>query len=255
MSAIYSGWLQHQRYAPHPHAFRYPVKQLLLDLDEVDTLFRDRWLWSVDRRNVAEFRRSDFLGDPQQPLIEAVRDRVQVATGARPAGPVRLLTHLRYAGYIFNPVSFYYCYGADGERLEAVLAQITNTPWNERHEYVLPVAAATARGNGWSWDFDKQFHVSPFLPMDCRYRWQYTEPGDTLQVGMQVWRGAEHQFDAHLRMKRRPLDARGLAGLLLTHPLMTAQVIGAIHWQALRLWLKGSPVYAHPTPASREVSR
>ena len=250
-SAIYHGWLRHRRHAPRPHVFRYRIMQLLLDLDELDTVFDRRWLWSVNRRNLAEFRRSDYLGDLGQPLADAVRDRVELALGRRPAGPVRLLTHLRYAGYVFTPVSFYYCYEADGTRLDSIVAEITNTPWRERHQYVLPVATAQASGRALSWDLDKQFHVSPFLPMDCRYRWRFTRPEQDLHVHMQVWREDQRAFDADLVMRRRPLDGRGLARMLVAFPLMTASVITAIHWQALRLWLKGNPVHRHPDIAGK----
>ena len=140
-SAIYEGRVRHRRHAPRAHAFEYRMAQLYLDLDEVDAVFRERWLWSVERPNLASFRRRDFLGDPAQPLAEAVRDRVERASGERPGGPVRLLTHLRYAGYSFNPVSFYYCHAADGA-LHSIVAEITNTPWKERHAYVLPLATA-----------------------------------------------------------------------------------------------------------------
>lgn len=247
-SAIYTGWVQHRRHLPRAHAFGYRIAQLLIDLDEVDTLFNDRWLWSLNRPNLAEFRRSDYLGDPELPLAEAVRQRVQAATGHRPDGPVRLLAHLRYAGYVFNPVSFYYCHEPDGT-LHSVLAEITNTPWRERHAYVLPVSAAQAQGRAWRWDFPKRFHVSPFMPMDCDYRWRFTAPADDLHVHMQVWRQDTCQFDTGLVLQRRPLDGRGLAGVLLRYPLMTAKVIGAIHWQALKLWLKRTPVHDHPSIA------
>ena len=122
------------------------MAQLYIDLDEIDAIFAGRWLWSVNRRNLAEFRRRDFLGPAETPLSEAVRARVMEVTGRRPAGPVRLLTHVRYAGYSFNPVSFYYCFGADSSTLECIVAEITNTPWRERHAYVLPVEAAEAKG-------------------------------------------------------------------------------------------------------------
>jgi DUF1365 family protein len=251
-SAIYSGWVRHSRHLPHPHTFRYPVAQLLIDLDELDTLFERRWLWSVNRRNLAEFRRSDYLGDPDMPLAEAVRERVRAATGHRPGGPVRLLTHLRYGGYVFNPVSFYYCHDGDGA-LDSIVVEITNTPWKERHQYVLPLAAAQAQGRVWRWDFGKRFHVSPFMSMDCDYRWRLTAPGEDLHVHMQVWRAQQHQFDADLVLQRRPLDGRGLAMVLSRYPLMTAQVIGAIHWQALKLWLKRTPIHDHPSKAEKRT--
>jgi hypothetical protein len=112
---------------------------LYLDLDELPRLFEGRWLWSVNRRNIAEFRRSDYLGDPTRPLKDCVLDEVEKATAERPRGAVRLLTHLRYFGHCFNPVSFYYCFDVEGagERLHSIVAEITNTPWKERHRYVL----------------------------------------------------------------------------------------------------------------------
>ena len=245
-SALYEGWVRHRRVAPHPHAFRYRLCLLYLDLDEVDTLFDGRWLWSSGRRNVAEFRRADFLGDPARPLAECVRERVLEATGLQLTGPIRLLTHLRYFGHCFNPVSFYYCFAPDGETLEAVVAEITNTPWRERHAYVLPVAAARARGIAREWRFPKQFHVSPFMPMERAYCWRITAPDASIRVHMDVLKADEREFDATLVLERRPLDGRGLAACLLRYPFMTLRVVAAIHWQALRLWLKRNPVYTHP---------
>lgn len=248
-SAVYEGVVRHRRGTPRPHAFAYRMAQLYLDLDEIETVFRGRWLWSASRRALAEFRRSDFLGPAERPLKEAVKDRVEAATGERPAGPVRLLAHLRYAGLVFNPVSFYYCFDADGETLHSIVAEITNTPWKERHAYVLPVEAAERRGRALGWSFAKRFHVSPFLPMARDYAWRFTVPGDDLRVHMDVLRDGDREFDATLHLQRRPLDAASLRRLLWRHPLMTAQVIGAIHWQALRLWLKRTPVHDHPTRA------
>ncbi|MEG0184114.1 MAG: DUF1365 domain-containing protein [Stenotrophomonas sp.] len=250
-SAIYFGRVEHRRHQPHAHAFSYPVAQLLLDLDELDSLFAGRWLWSVGRRNVAEFRRSDYLGDPAVALAEAVRDHAATVLGRRPDGPVRLLTHLRFGGHVFNPVSFYYCYCADGETLDCIVAEITNTPWKERHAYVLPAASAQRQGRALRWQFDKAFHVSPFMQMDCAYDWRFTPPADDLHVHMQVWRDGQRQFDATQRMHRRPLDGPGLARVLACYPLMTLQVVAAIHWQALRLWLKRNPVHDHPSLAEK----
>lgn len=247
-SAVYEGVVTHRRLAPHPHAFSYRMAQLYLDLDEIDRVFARRWLWSSEHRNLAQFRRGDYLGPAWLPLAEAVRRRVEQATGRRPVGPIRLLTHLRYFGYQFNPVSFYYCYAADGATLVCIVAEITNTPWRERHAYVLPIETAQKHARALQWKFPKTFHVSPFMPMERGYDWRFTVPGETLHVHMDVLRDGAREFDAHLQLKRLPLTGASLARVLWRYPLMTAQVVGAIHWQALRLWLKRNPVHAHPQP-------
>lgn len=247
-SAIYEGVVRHRRLAPHAHAFDYKMAQMYLDLDEVDTLFARHWLWSNERRNVAQFRRSDYLGPTELSLADAVRERVEKATGERANGPIRLLTHLRYFGYSFNPVTLYYCFAEDGITLTCVVAEITNMPWRERHAYVLPVDTAQTHGRALGWIFPKAFHVSPFMPMAREYAWRFTTPGDDLRVHMDVLRDGEREFDATLSLQRQPLTSASLARVLWRYPLMTAQVVGAIHWQALRLWLKRNPIYDHSQP-------
>ena len=250
-SAVYEGFVTHRRYEPQAHAFSYRMAQLYLDLDELDAAFAGRWLWSVGRRNLAEFRRSDFMGPSDTPLADAVRDCVARATGTRPAGPVRLLTHLRYAGYSFNPVSFYYCFGTDSQTLEHVVAEITNTPWRERHVYVLDTGSAQRQGRALQWSFAKAFHISPFMPMDRSYRWQFTVPGQNLYVHMDVLRNEEREFDAVLALQHRPLTAGSLRRVLWRYPLMTTQVITGIYWNALRLWLMGTAFHGHPLPLGK----
>ena len=245
-SAIYEGWVRHRRHVPHAHAFRYRICMLYLDLAEIDTVFAKRRFWSVGRRNLAEFRRSDYLGDPSVPLADAVRERVRAETGRAPPGPIRLLTHLRYFGHCFNPVSFYYCFGADGVTLQCIVAEITNTPWQERHSYVLPVDAARAHGRALAWSFRKAFHVSPFLPLQRDYAWRFTTPGVALRVHMDVLREATREVDATLALERHELGTASLARVLWRFPAMTVKVVAAIHWQALRLWLRRTPLYDHP---------
>jgi len=245
-SAVYTGWVRHRRQRPHPHGFRYRLCLFYVDLSEIDRMFNGRRFWSLNRRNLGEFRRSDYLGDPALALDEAVRRRVADVLGRRPEGPIRLLAHLRTFGHCFNPVAFYYCYRSDGVTLDCVVAEITNTPWKERHCYVLAVDAAEAHGSALAWGFPKAFHVSPFLPMQRDYRWRFQLPGQHLRVHMEVLDGGTPDFEATLVLERRPLDGASLARCLWRYPLMTMKVVAAIHWQAFLIWLARNPVYDHP---------
>jgi DUF1365 family protein len=245
-----------------------------LDLGELDRVFRGRWLWSTSRLALARFDRRDHLGDPALPLDESVRRLVAERTGMRPAGPIRLLTHLRYFGYVFNPVSFYYCFDAQGQSVEAVVAEVNNTPWGERHCYVLHAFARSA--GTLQARTRKAMHVSPFHPMALEYAWRFSVPGERLAVRMALspapgaiaasrpltaperTRDADARtasdasavspvFDAAMTLHRVPIEGRSLAATLLRFPAMTVQVIAAIHWQAVRLWLKRVPVHDHPS--------
>jgi len=224
---------------------------MFVDLGELDSLFRRRWFWSTQRRALAWLRRKDYLGDPNVSLDQAVRDRVTAETGARPTGPIRMLTHLRYFGVGFNPVTFYYCYDAADTKIETIVAEITNTPWNERHAYVLPQHLNTAPGGARRFVFAKQFHVSPFMEMKFDYDWRFSPPGERLAVHMENLRNGEKSFDATLDLKRRDIDGWALAKVLLVFPCMTLAVIGGIYWQALRLRLKRVPFHSHPRAAER----
>lgn len=249
-SAIYEGDVLHRRRATVEHAFRFPLCMLYVDLDELPTLFRRTWLWSASTPNVAWFRRADHLGPSDRSLADSVRDLVEERLGVRPAGPIRLLTHFRYFGFVMNPISLYYCFERPGaERLDAIVAEVTNTPWNERHAYVLDL-----RSYGDSDEFTpacrKELHVSPFFDMHHDYRWRLSRPGERLDVRIEAHDAVGLRFEAELRLRRRTLNSRELARTLVRYPFMTAQVFAAIYWQALRLRLKGAPYVPHPQTRS-----
>ena len=237
-SALYTGSLTHVRRAP-AHAFRYRVALLYLDLDELGSLTLAPVL-GVESNGLFSFRRADYLGPAEIPLKKAVLDRVEQALGERPDGSVRLLTRVRTLGRAFNPVSFYYCFRASGA-LAAVVAEITNTPWKERHAYVVPAGV-----EGVVASFSKAFHVSPFFPMEQRYLWRLPEPGASLAVEMANHEHGGEVFRARLALARRPLTRLGLLAALAAAPLTGISALFTIYLQALRLWLKRAPFHAHP---------
>ena len=242
-SCIYEGRVRHTRRSPAQHSFDYRLFLMYLDLGELPDLFARRWFWSASRPALARFRRGDHIGPADEPLDESVRRLVQRETGRRPDGPIRLLTNLSYYGYCFNPVSFYYCFDRDGEKVEFIVAEVNNTPWGETDTYVLSCDPAK---RGWRFEPAKKMHVSPFMPMDVGYRWALSQPAEGLSVYMASSKDGRTFFDAAMALKRQPINGWTLASVLLRFPFQTLKVIAAIHWEALRLWLKRCPVYEHP---------
>ena len=245
-SCLYAGALAHRRLTPVVNAFQYSLFMVYLDLSELEQVFAGRWLWSVERFNWATFRRSDHLRRPG-PLDEAVRATVQEQLGFTPSGPIRILTHLRYCGYCFNPISIYYCYVPDGTALEAIVAEVHNTPWGEKYARALDARQGPNDGTFYRYELDKEFHVSPFMPLDLHYVWRFTAPDESLVARMDLFREGKPVFDVTLSLRRQPLDGPAMARALLRWPWMTARVVWAIYWQALKLKGKGVPVFSHPT--------
>ena len=245
-SCIYEGQVRHRRFTPRSHQFSYRLYLLYLDLAELPELFDRYWLWSAHRPNLAWFRRKDHMGDPTVPLDTIIRQNITHATGIQPEGPIRLLTHLRYFGYGFNPVSFYYCYDREDKHLQTIVAEVNNTPWGEQHYYVLPASEHSGHSRHLQFKRQKEFHVSPFMPMDIDYDWRFSVPNKSLNVHMENYHAGNKVFDATLLLQRAPINSANLARVLLQYPLITSKVVVAIYWQALRLLLKKVPFYSHP---------
>jgi hypothetical protein len=241
-SAIYEGVVAHRRREPREHSFHYRVRMMYIDLGELPELFDRHPLWSARRPALGWFRRADYLGDAGVPLDQAVRALVAARTDYRPEGPVRMLTNLRCYGHCFNPVTFYYCFDRVGEQVEAIVAEVTNTPWGERHAYVS--RELTSR-------HAKELHVSPFLGLDYEYELCLSAPGERLRVAIGADRDGRRAFDATLALERRPLSRRALTAMLFAHPPISMKVSAAIYAQAVRLRLKGIKVQPHPREAMR----
>jgi uncharacterized protein len=247
-SCIYVGTIRHRRAEP-PREFRHRLTLAYVDLAELPQLLSGRLL--ARGPGALRFRRRDYLGPPAVPLDTAVRDRVAQLSGERPTGAIRLLTQLRSFGMCFNPVSFYYCFAGDGEddRLHSVLAEVTNTPWGERHSYLL--AERGSAPGVLSGTFAKQLHVSPFMGMDHVYEARATTPGPTLSVHIDSRRGGATAFDATLAMERRELTRAAVARLTARRPLGNARVPALIYGHAIALKLAGVRIHAHPRAAAR----
>ena len=247
-SGLFVGTLRHRRFTPVAHAFTYPLFMALLDVDRVPELMNRSRLTSHNRWNWANFADRDHLGDPSRPLrerlvVDAARHGLEV-----PAGPIFLLTHLRYLGYCFNPVSFYYCFDR-AEQLRMVVAEVNNTFGGSHNYWLRPdPGSRTFRAAA-----TKTLYVSPFMPADVEYAFAFTPPAGGLVAHMETRRAGAVGFDATLTLERRPWNAAEIRRVLMRYPAMTARVMAGIHWQALKLWAKGVPIVPRVTAGGLET--
>jgi len=247
-SAIYEGTIRHHRLLPRSHIFNYRVFMMYLDLDELDTVFSLSHWWSRKHYSPAQFRRSDFIGPSNITTSQAVRNCVHEATGVMIDGPIRLLCNLRYFGFMINPISCYYCFD-EQNNLRYIVAEVTNTPWKEKVHYVIPCLENSASQRH---QFEKRLHVSPFMPMQMTYLWKSNTPDSSIRIHLENWNSTEKVFSATLSLQRFELSKKSLNRVLLRFPLMTLKVAGAIHWQALKLFLKKIPLFKHRYTAPKK---
>lgn len=243
-SALYEGRITHHRFARAStggveHRFVHRSTMALLYLDELAAVGSLHPWCSTSRPAPLRWRREDFGGDLAVPLDESLRDSVEAALGTRPTGPIALLCHLRQWGWSFNPIAVAYCFAEDGSTLEAIVLEVRNTPWHERHRYVLPPDEPAP--------FAKAFHVSPFLSMRGSYRLVAPNPGRSLSLRLTLGDDRETTFEAQIAMTRRPLTRRALSRLLLQRPWTAIAVTTSIYAHAARLVAKRAPFFPHPT--------
>ena len=247
-SALYQGKVSHTRLAPFRHNFKYRVYYGLFDIDELDLLDREMRLFSLDRFNLFSFatdKHGPVKGGSLRPWVESLLADNGIELKG---GPVRLLAFPRVLGYVFDPISVWYCYGPD-DTLRAVIHEVRNT-FGDKHMYVVPIEATADLRHR----FDKHLHVSPFNPMNQRYEFTVNEPGQRIAIAIAQSGPEGPMFRAGLRLTRLPLTDGNLLRLFFTHPLVTFKAVGAIHWEAIRLWLKGARFYNRPEPRLAAVT-
>lgn len=244
-SCLYEGAVVHHRRRPVRRRFRYPLTLAWIDLGELDQLVGQGKVLSDRRRSLCAFRRQDHLSGQGDDLRSAVSSEVQRLGGDATEGPVRLLTQLRWFGHYFSPLNLYYLYDDLG-RVSQLLAEVNNTPWGERHLYLLSNRNRVPSPVGLSFDHAKEMHVSPFMAMQARYRWRISEPGEMLRVALVNYGSQAGRFSACMTLGRRPLTRGAVVRTAAQRPFATAQVLSAIYYQAFLLWWSRCPYYPHP---------
>jgi len=243
-SCIYKGLVSHRRFEPRTHRFSYSLFMMYIDLDELPALFNEYKFWDTEKTAIASFKREDHYGNKSISLKAMIENLVHEKTGETVKGPIRLLTHFRYFGHIFNPICVYYCFNEKDEYLTHIVAEVSNTPWKEKHCYVLPVHTNNTIPTTPA--HKKEFHVSPFMHMDMNYHWDISSPSEHLKLNIESISNNVKIFDANMSLKRVEINSKSLSSVLINFPLMTLKVISAIHLEALKLWLKGITYIPHP---------
>ena len=242
-SAIYEGVVRHRRSAPKKHEFSYKVFMMYVDLDELQSVLKLSKFWSSSRWALARFKREDFHGDPAKPLKDAVVETIESHSGEVFDGRICMLSNWRYFGINMNPLTTYYCFDRTGT-LRYILAEVNNTPWNERRAYFLDTHKSVKQGEDQRHvevAFDKDFSVSPFHPLDMRYLWRSSIPDQVLSIHIENSLHGKKVFDASLSLRRRELSLNRMRAILICYPFMTVKIVCAIYWQALKLFCKGVP--------------
>ena len=240
---IYKGNIRHRRFTPFNQHFNYKTFMCYFDISKIDTMFKKSIFWNIDKWALISFYRSDYHGDTKLSLDDAVRKTIRNKSDYNPKGPIRLLIHLRYFGYCFNPVSFYYCFDETDSQVEMIMAEVTNTPWNERHCYFIK----DKKHKNFTQSLKKEFHVSPFWDMKHDYEWYFNVPNDSINVNMINYKDQKKVFDATLTLKEKTnLTFKNLLFHAFKFPFITLMVFFRIHFQAFKLWIKGATFYDHP---------
>ncbi|HHP0458732.1 TPA: DUF1365 domain-containing protein [Vibrio harveyi] len=239
-SRLFIGNVRHRRFTPIKHELNYSIFMPAIDVDELEALEKKVWGFGSRWWHWARFKRSDYIGG-KGCVKSAVQDKLEALAGVRLTGKVIAVCHLRYLGLYFSPVNFYYVYNKEGE-WKYLLAEVSNTPWNERHYYAV---AADEQDEEFGWEQNKAFHVSPFNPIDQLYRWKIKPLTDKLNIHLECHKGEKH-FDATMAMKAKPFSSNALLKCLIVTPIQTVKVMVGIYWHALKLWIKGAPFYSHP---------
>lgn len=235
-NAIYCGQVKHARFVPKRHQFSYRINLFWLDLHKLDETERELRWFSAHKFAPIQFKRSDFLGEASRPLQDCVLERMSELAGKNLTGKVFLLSPLRTFGLYFSPANFYYLQDNEGN-YSHLLAEVSNTPWNERHCYLVDLARQQ--------DSQKVFHVSPFNPLDMQYKWKIAQPAETLKLSLSCHQETKH-FVADLNLSRTELNSQNLRRVVINIPSMTIKTLVGIYWQAIKLFIKRMPIYSHP---------